>query len=480
MKNILRKVKERLRKIRNSGCIGGWEREHFNTRKGKYAQDVCATQQTSQEKVCQLRPHKTTLPTVAPWPPFDRDALCMRKSFPDSFANVKQENAYPGKVEIVQPTVSCRLMQTRSGNDTCFQLSLDAEFFEQLQKAVLEHRKLVTAEEHAAWRGDKLDREFDNLDWEIRNLEKRILEAGSHDKEKEKDYEEISKLQQKLDVIRKQQAAIDGKREKADSAMEAKRFEQREHVHEIFTAFDEIFVESKTLEPPSEEDPENNSIASAISDLGFNDETKDLLSGDLFKREEPSEQQVLKSRYRSARFHVYTRENQLECREAYFNGEARERDRKLAAGEEVESQLEFDLRMFKLTQKFTQDLIEAEASYEKAKAAALAGGVQLSDVDSGFPDCPDDGYKSSSDDEMQALSDPAAVQAWVESLLDEDSSSEGSEIQQVIPLFSDIIEGVEVDDWDAESIEIWDSRSMVAEAPWRKRIDRWRVACGAK
>ena len=164
----------------------------------------------------------------------------------------------------------------------------------------------------------------------------------------------------------------------------------------------------------------------------------------------------------------------------HFHRQAEERRHKIDAGESVEPQFEVDMDQLNYTQRVTRGVIDAEAEYEEAKAAALAGGIELSDVESGFLDQPDDGYRVSSEDEEATSIDRRGIQIWVERLPGAESELWNTWLasQAALRCSEMLAGGVEVDNWDAKPIEICDSASMVAEGPWRRRIDKWRAMCG--
>ncbi|KJY00732.1 hypothetical protein TI39_contig315g00018 [Zymoseptoria brevis] len=158
----------------------------------------------------------------------------------------------------------------------------------------------------------------------------------------------------------------------------------------------------------------------------------------------------------------------FEARFDKFDAEIARHERKLAAGEEVEDIQEMYLRHFHETRRLTQEFAKAEEDYYKAKDAALAAGVDLREegLGSGFLDYPDDGYRLSEAKEDAGPVDHIRIANWVETV-----SSHEIEIENQI---EGEAAGV-IEDWDAESIEMCDSRSMVAEGPERRRILKWEA-----
>jgi len=132
----------------------------------------------------------------------------------------------------------------------------------------------------------------------------------------------------------------------------------------------------------------------------------------------------------------------------------------------------FDLRWFVLNDELTRELISAEAEVSEARAALIEGGGQLDERDreSGFADHASDGYRMSHEEAWvsHAQSNPVVL-AWLESL-----PNPGD----MIPTEDDVNHEADIEDWDARSVDIEDSSSVVAEGTSRRRIDRWRNICG--
>ena len=167
----------------------------------------------------------------------------------------------------------------------------------------------------------------------------------------------------------------------------------------------------------------------------------------------------------------------LDNREEEFDRQAIEHDCKAQAGEKVVTHTELDLHFFRETQRLTRRVIELEEQYEMAKADAVAAGVPLpwSDIESGFVDDANDGYRLSFEQDMQEGLDRRRIFVWLQGMEEAGASA--------IPNTMDADRRVDLPDedisiWgDAESVEICDSLSMRAEGSWRKRIDRWKAKC---
>lgn len=105
-----------------------------------------------------------------------------------------------------------------------------------------------------------------------------------------------------------------------------------------------------------------------------------------------------------------------------------------------------------------------------AGAHEISYQVPGSEVDSGFADDGADGYRLSFDEAMKASIDPVSILTWIGDLPSSESAS-GLE-------WECLYDAIALQDCDVYSVDICDSRSLVAEGPERGRIDRWRRDIG--
>lgn len=122
---------------------------------------------------------------------------------------------------------------------------------------------------------------------------------------------------------------------------------------------------------------------------------------------------------------------------------------------------DFDKILLQAARKVTADLIRAEEVYDDAKSRMhnleiLAEGAEQR---SNFVDDINDGYRVSFENDMIASADSALIYAWMEN----DTSGD-------IDLSYDRY-------WDALTVEIGESISVVAQDPERRWIDRWCAQC---
>ena len=131
------------------------------------------------------------------------------------------------------------------------------------------------------------------------------------------------------------------------------------------------------------------------------------------------------------------------------------------------SKSEFDRIDLSNPRNLTAAIIEAEASHEYAKSQARALGIMGNDVgqESNFVSQESDGYRESLDAAICAGVNRDYIEAWSTEVGDRRHDYEDPE-------------GHRSDKWDAETVEISDSISLVDRGRNRREIDRRRKICG--
>jgi hypothetical protein len=126
----------------------------------------------------------------------------------------------------------------------------------------------------------------------------------------------------------------------------------------------------------------------------------------------------------------------------------------------------FDCLAVRTIQRQTRALINAEADYESAVARAKALGIiaNTDDQESNFISDISDGYHESQEALMRSAVDRNFIECWADTIV----SSQPVEPE----------EPQEPDDWEAKTIGMSDSVSVVDYSRNRKRIARWREMCG--
>lgn len=129
-------------------------------------------------------------------------------------------------------------------------------------------------------------------------------------------------------------------------------------------------------------------------------------------------------------------------------------------------QSDFDCMGIEMLQARTRDYIDAETAYEEVKARARA--MRLLDnefeQESNFIDDEDDGYRESHEATMTAMINEDGIEEWKAQIVNSQD-------------IENLTEELEGDDWEAKSVGISDSISLVDYTRNGARISRWRNIC---
>ena len=129
-------------------------------------------------------------------------------------------------------------------------------------------------------------------------------------------------------------------------------------------------------------------------------------------------------------------------------------------------QSDFDRMGVEMLQARTRDYIDAEIAYEEVKTRARALRLLDNefDQDSNFIDDPDDGYRESHEAEMMDRVDEDFIEGWRAKIINSQD-------------MGNLEEQLEADDWEAKTIGISDSISLVDYTRNGARIERWQEIC---
>jgi hypothetical protein len=154
-------------------------------------------------------------------------------------------------------------------------------------------------------------------------------------------------------------------------------------------------------------------------------------------------------------------QRKLDDWDAYYDDMHQGWQEMVASGQISSSKSEFDADLLREAQEAAGDLIRAENDLSEAKHHAKTFGIFLEtpDQDSCFADYADDGYAESLEAAWISHVDKGWIQNWMS---DNEGESGGSN---------------KCDDWDARTVDISDSVSVIANGKDRSRIDRWRSIC---
>ena len=141
-------------------------------------------------------------------------------------------------------------------------------------------------------------------------------------------------------------------------------------------------------------------------------------------------------------------------------------EQKVEAGTNNMSRSAFDRRSVQYGQQLTRALIDAEEAFEEAREHALALGAISSNYGQDFYYGAEyeESWPENKIVEYNASQDWSFVEGWMDGIPD-------SSIQ------ADDDDPMEIDDWDAEEVDVNDSISMIDCDDYRQEIDRYRRIC---
>lgn len=131
------------------------------------------------------------------------------------------------------------------------------------------------------------------------------------------------------------------------------------------------------------------------------------------------------------------------------------------------SRSEFDRRSVQYGQQLTRALIDAEEAFEEAREQALALGAISSDYGHEFYYGAEyeESWPENKIAEYNASHDWSFIEGWMDDT-PTDSTNQ-----------ADNVDSVEIDEWDAEEVDVNDSISMIDYEEYRQDIDRYRRIC---
>ncbi len=376
----------------------------------------------------------------------------------------------------VQPSDEQHSRVVLLGEDESSRIAIlpSRELLNQLQEIVVEHRELEKVERDHEMELERLFEKHCSLHHSIHEIKARLSEW----KQSQPDSQT---LQEQVTSKKARQVQIAEETEKSKRHMGAYYAGHVEQQRTLLEMLDLLFVKSGMIEPKTQVvEPDTETAPEASND----DEDESPLADDEEDIATNQHQAELVKKFGVAARGLRNAEHSLYTREVYDRAYA-ERAEQIATGEKVEDQSKFDMKQLQLMQGLTRAVFDAEAVYEIAKAEAVEGGVCLgnymADLQSGFGDDPDDGYRLSEEAATKASVDVSWISSWYDDVLSATSPSDrpfGDDEGQYLSYEQLLQAEAKCDEWDARTVEVCDSWSMVAAGSERKRIDRWRSECG--
>ncbi|KAK3714047.1 hypothetical protein LTR37_008076 [Vermiconidia calcicola] len=283
------------------------------------------------------------------------------------------------------------LTDTNESIETCINLRLDPTLVKQLKLAIEENRAVRRAERQADAEFDHLYSRDISLSSDIERLGNQIEKLTSHGTSA--DREKLQSLQQKLLAAQRGYERVAGKRRAVNQEVQNRCLEQSVNVDTILRAFEEILVDNDMIDPRANSDCEDSVVG--VESHATNDSIRDTNGsiheasnsisvkgrsaieyrcsssedGSLDISKETGETRELVGYYEAMGRKLQVSQNVLDRRE-HFLGPAREkRRRKIAAGEEVQPQLEFDLHELQRNRNGPETSSKAKARLRSQKGS---------------------------------------------------------------------------------------------------------------
>lgn len=445
--------------------------------------------------------HKTTLERVACWKVAASKDLQLTTTTTTDTMSVKskmkqllkrfQKQLYPRKASInaqdaepraekTQRKLSWkRLFHCTDCSSPSKSLCVDAELLGHMRTALLKNRQLEEGTIQLEVNLSAVEEAVAKANDKIQDLELQLAEAL------EQPVSEVkvgaSQVRTHLRTISQLRNALEKHADRIRKGIEAAENRQALHQSHVVAALDDIFVDSEMLDEYTvPELPVTRDLLQTLEDAGeaidapIPDSEQDSSSDEQVDDENTAQKEAKRAllhEYLTGKRTLDQARMDLETRDQVFEQEKEANEQAREAGDKHMSALSLDLLQLRKTQGMTRTIIEAEESLARIENEALNAGLRISgsDLVSEFEDDVDDGYRMSFEQDMTASVDRERVTAWLTGVPECDAATVSKVLEEVKDL-----ENVETDDWDASSVEMWESHSMVADGSERAKIDQWR------
>jgi len=350
-----------------------------------------------------------------------------------------------------------KIIMTNDGAKDCLALVLTRDMVTKMNEILLGTCKVNRLED----RVDELQREVNRA---TIFLEQSLAEIKALPASESKSDEEAKIRQEMKETDERLQRAL-GRKERTEENLHSEKRNLSFSRDEIQEVFHRVLSESQLVEEEAtaaREDEESNKTEAASQRSGISRNSNETwISIDELNRKATYEE------VEATRQYLQSLQDDFDGRQNFYDNEFRDYQEAVEEGACMLPQSEFDRIHIGNIQRLTTGLIDAEAAYEDGMARARALDIIGNEFEqeSDFVDQADDGYRDSHEAEMAAGVDRFFINAWMDATADSEDQEDKPEIGTT-------------DNWDAESIGISDSISMVAEGRRRVKIDRWRETCG--
>lgn len=235
---------------------------------------------------------------------------------------------------------------------------------------------------------------------------------------------------------------------------------------QLFRDLRNIMADHQLLEPIPDDDEHRHSSSDLPDTFGAHqrrDQAKNPTRSEIARYAAADAREAALEHIRDKEIQLQHAQRKVDGWKDYYNEKYQEFRERVADGRMLQhiSKSYFDGLMLQSEVEATGNLIRAENELEAAKGHARAVGAVINDIDqeSNFGDNADNGYRESIETSFIANVDRDRIAKWLRQADD----------------WAECLN--ECDDWDAKTVGLCDSVSVVAEGKDRKRIDRWQSMC---
>lgn len=352
-------------------------------------------------------------------------------------------------------------------------LLLSPELEAEMMAALNAYRNTAAEEDGVEQELQSLKQRYDTLQDQISNLQAQVA-TNSEDPASAEATQGF--LEDEIQACRMEQQDVV---ERRDEAIE--RFKSRcktfwNEQFSLFEMLDEAFAvraTSTALNAHAASEVDESGAPAERYQPSPSHDSIDTGAGQEEKANEVAFAQKLNWKYSNYLGFLIQAENDLETRHELFERQQEELLWRLQNEQTADTMSELERRQFVQTQEMTRKVIEFEGELDAVKAAALEADIQLesSDIESGFIDDVNDGYGVSGEREMAGSVNREALEEWLAGLPEDPKAAEVAARTPLLVAADDQA----FDHWDAATIDVCDSFSMVAEGAPRRRIDEWNI-----
>ena len=379
----------------------------------------------------------------------------------DSYDDVEQEE--PSQPQFTDGP--SRFILAKDGSKSCVALLVNESFLARIRDMIQEDRDLNALDEplcHA-----KTDLQImENSIQEGQNA----LETAVHEEEAEeyrKDIEqqtcEVSRLRRWKNDLEKERGLIKGNLELSrnhtqwvmETAMrEADLLGPEKPLPAILLREKESENTEDEAELTEQRNPAESPVASVTSD---NSEVE--VSQEKLQRREAYAEYIERLQF------LDTVQEKFDTRGSLYRENLAEYQEMVAAGTTNMSRSEFDRRKVRYGQQLTRALIDAEEEFDEARENAQAIGALNSEYGQEFHYGAEyeESWPENKIAEYNASCDWNFINDWMDNIPDSTSQAD--------------LESVEIDEWEAEEVDVNDSISMIDNEDYRQDINRYRRIC---